>query len=687
MNAPKSSILAPGRRLLIVAAVAIVYFLAAEFGLSLAILSRQVSPLWPPTGIALTSLLLLGRWVWPGIAIGAFAINALVGSMPAAFGIAVGNTLEAVVGATLLHRYGFRCSLERRRDVIALTVCSAILSTTVSATLGVLSLSFSGAATWSDFGTLWWTWWLGDAIGSLVVSPLLLIGATSLREPRMQKRPVESAIFVSVVAIMSYLVLGGGAGSPQELKYLIFPFFVWSALRLGQLPTALGIALAASFVVHWFYSVSNVINPQILNAKLLLMQSFLGILSVGSLILGAVVAERERISAERDALLESEQAARADAERIARQKDDFVATLSHELRTPLNGLLGWTQVLRRAPQTGVNEEGLAAVERCGRALTHLLDDLMDMTRMTTGKMKLRMAPVDLAKVIDDCVEMTRPDAASKEVELKKHIQVRLVVLGDAARLQQALCNLISNAVKFSPAAGRIDITLVKQQDQAVVRIADQGLGIDPGVLPYIFDRFRQADSSTTRRFGGLGLGLAIVKHIVQLHGGTVSAQSPGPGFGSTFSLQLPLPAERLNSQPSPAAIPSQLDDVQIMIVDDDPDACELLRRILTEMGARVITANSADQAQANLTDAIDVLLSDIGLPDKDGYQLIREVRQSQNPAICEIAAIAVTAFTRPEDRQKALQAGYDAVVGKPIDISELLNQIAKTLHSRTSSRA
>lgn len=673
-----------GYRLGVIALVAVVYFLGAAFGLSLASLSKQVSPVWPPTGIALAALLLLGSYVWPGIALGAFAINALTGPWSAALGISAGNTLEAVVGATLLRQYvGFHCALDRPRDVVGLVVCSAVISTAISATVGVASLCLGHVEPWTDFARLWWTWWLGDAMGALMVAPLLLIGTTWLRGGEELPRPSESLFFVVSVTVVSFLVFGGHAGPPLELKYLVFPLFVWSALRLGQMTTATGIALAVGFAIYRIRTPDDGVDPAALNTRVLLMQTFLSVLAVCSLILGAVVLERERISTERNALLESEQAARAEAERMTRQKDDFVATLSHELRTPLNGLLGWTHVLKRSGHDpDVAREGLASVERCARSLAQLMDDLMDMTRVISGKMSLRMQKVDLAITVENALDMIRPEAIAKKIELSTTVEPGTVVMGDPSRLQQVLCNLLSNAVKFTPSSGRVAVVLDKSSGQAVLDVRDSGMGIDPDFLTVIFDRFRQADSSTTRRYGGLGLGLAIVRHIVQLHGGSVAAQSPGIGQGATFSIRIPLASDDTAGEVAAASNESnRMAGTPIIVLDDDAEACELLRRILTEHGAQIVTAQSAEQALALVLEQPRLLLSDIGLPDMDGYQLIRNIRGHANAEIRNIPAIAVTAFARPLDVERALQAGFNAHVGKPVDEGELITAIDQVLRA------
>lgn len=382
---------------------------------------------------------------------------------------------------------------------------------------------------------------------------------------------------------------------------------------------------------------------------------------------------------------ERERAARTDAERAARLRDDFLATLSHELRTPLSGILGWTQLLRRAPDDPqTRAQALDAIERGTRVQTRLIEDLLDMSRIISGKLRIDVRTVDLPPIIDAAIETMRPAAEAKNIRIERVLDPRAgPIKGDAARLQQVMWNFLSNAVKFTPRDGTIQVHLERVNSHIEISVSDTGRGIPADFLPHVFDRFSQADSSTTRRYGGLGLGLAVVKHIVELHGGKVSARSAGEGQGATFTVHLPIAIVRQDAQgrehpltPSehpelPADI--NLSGLRILLVDDDVDSCDVLRRVLAECGARTDMAYSADQALQSLeTNLVDVIVSDIGMPEMDGYQLIRAVRErgSRTPAV------ALTAFARPEDRIRALRAGYNMHIAKPIEPRELIEVIA-----------
>jgi PAS domain S-box-containing protein len=404
--------------------------------------------------------------------------------------------------------------------------------------------------------------------------------------------------------------------------------------------------------------------------------------------------EQEYSTAERDReqLLNSERAARADAERATRLKDEFVATLSHELRTPLNAILGWTQVLRRGRSSDATAlaRGLEVIERNTRLQAQLISDLLDVSRIVSGKLRLELELVDLSAVIDAAIETVREAAESKKVKIERELEPSVPTLvGDHARLQQIIWNLLSNAIKFTPEGGVVRVTLARQDVAAVVTVRDTGIGINPDFVPFLFDRFRQADSSTTRRFGGLGLGLAIVKQLTELHNGVVSADSPGDGQGATFTVRLPLgvaPEEGMaatnptgNHHPTPTA--TRLDGLTVMVVEDDTDTRELVNRLLTESGARVqAVGTAADALERFLAERPDILVSDIGLPGEDGYSLIERIRGLQPTQGAGVPAIALTAFARSEDRTRALQAGFQAHVVKPVEPAELVATVASFAH-------
>ncbi|APR79483.1 two-component sensor histidine kinase [Minicystis rosea] len=388
------------------------------------------------------------------------------------------------------------------------------------------------------------------------------------------------------------------------------------------------------------------------------------------------VTVQTRIAAEREMLLDSERAARAELERVGRAKDEFVAMLSHELRTPLNAVLGFAALARRPGQSQQQlEKALAVVERNGRLLAQIIADLFDVSRIVSGKLHVERGPIDLPATIDVALESMRAAAEAKGITLRTAVtDVGAVVLGDATRLQQVVLNLLSNAIKFTPRGGRVEIALARRGAAIELVVSDDGQGIEPEFLPFVFDRFRQAEASMTRQHGGLGIGLAIVKHLVELHGGNVHAESEGPGRGARFVVTLP-------TQPlAPTLVtttkaPCTLAGARILVVDDEPDAQELVKRLLEEQGARVVTAAAAAEALDVLASVrFDAVVSDIGMPGMDGYEMIRRVRAGS--AARAVPAVALTAYARPEDRARALDAGYQAHIAKPVEPTEMLAIVA-----------
>ena len=389
--------------------------------------------------------------------------------------------------------------------------------------------------------------------------------------------------------------------------------------------------------------------------------------------------ELEELLAERDQILESERAARGQAERLSASKDEFLALLSHELRTPLNAILGWTEILRRASSTHADlEKGLVVIERNVRAQTQLVDDLLDMSRIISGQMRFDVQPVMPYAFVQGAIESARPAADARGVRLEAILDPAAgPVSADANRLQQVVWNLISNAIKFTPRGGHVQVTLERVNSNIEICVADSGIGIQPDFLPHIFERFRQADATTTRNYGGLGLGLSIVKQIVELHGGTVAANSDGEGQGAIFRVKLPLAVSEHPRSSQRLSVPwvnADLSNLKVLIVDDDPDSRDLVHRLLSDCGATVTGAASAAEAlAATHNQRPDILISDIGMPEIDGYQLLRSLRTNSE---IRFPAIALTAFARPEDRTRALLAGYVAHVAKPVEAAELIATVA-----------
>ena len=663
--------------------LALVYFAAAKLGLSLAALHSNVTPIWPPTGIAIASLLIFGRRVWPGIFVGALVVNVLtVIPVGSAVGIAVGNTLEALVAVWLLQSVArWRNSLDSVADVMRFVGCAVILAPMVSATIGNLSLRLGGAVEWATFWPFWLTWWIGDGFGALVVAPFIL----SWRSPSELKAEhgVEIAVLLILHLLVVMIVFGGWFPGPVKtypLAYLSLPFLLWAALKFDLRIVTSAIVLMAGVAV---WGAKHGYGPWVLaspNVALILLITFVGTSSLMTLVVSAVTfewrkaeADKSRLGSqlelqrrrleqlvahvpgvvweawgkpdvasqridfvssyvekllgysqeewlstpnfwltivhpkdkeraareaaaifesgkggtsrfrwlrkdgsdvwveaqsvvvcddsgpvgmrgvtmnittavqaeiERAELLERESQAREEAEEASRLKEEFLATVSHELRTPLNAVVGWSRLLRSGQ---LDKEGMAhaleVIERNASAQRQIIEDLLDVSRIVTGKLRINTQRVDLLLVIHAAIDAVRPAAEAKEIDLRTHFESPdAIVKADVERLQQILWNLLANAVKFTPQRGSVDVYLRRYGSLAEIRIEDSGPGIPAEFLPRIFERFTQADSSSTRKHGGLGLGLAIVRHLVELHGGTVWAGNRDGNGGAVLVVSLP----------------------------------------------------------------------------------------------------------------------------------------------------
>jgi len=663
--------------------LAIVYFAAAEIGLSLASVHTNVTAVWPPAGIAIASLLIFGVQLWPGVFVGALVANLLTAiPVGSAFGIAVGNTLQALVAYWLLMRVvRWRKTLDSVSEVLAFLVCAAVLAPLVSATIGSLSLCLGGAAEWDRFAPLWVTWLMGDGFGALIVGALLL----SWSKPEKLNSgdlPEITALFLLLLIIVLVVFAGWFPGPVKTypLAYLCLPCLLWAALKFDQRIVTSTIVLMAALALwgsRHGYGPFVERNP---NVSLLLLISFVGTTTLMTLLVGAVMSERRQALAEKDRLgselelhrrrvedivahvpgvvweawgnpdaanqridfvsshvekmlgysqeewlstpnfwlhivhpddreraaleaaaifesgkggttrfrwihkdgysvwvesqsivmsdtsgpvgmrgvtlditpamcaeveraelLERESHAREAAEEASRLKEEFLATVSHELRTPLNAVVGWSRLLRmgQLDHEGMNH-ALEVIERNALMQKQIVEDLLDVSRIVTGKLRINTQPVDLLLVIHAAIDAIRPAAEAKKIEIRMHFEAPdVIVRADVERLQQVFWNLLANAVKFTPSQGVIEVHLRHEDSQAEIRIEDSGPGVPPEFLPRIFERFSQADGSSTRKHGGLGLGLAIVRHLVELHGGTVQAGNRDENGGAVLAVRLP----------------------------------------------------------------------------------------------------------------------------------------------------
>jgi signal transduction histidine kinase/CheY-like chemotaxis protein len=405
-----------------------------------------------------------------------------------------------------------------------------------------------------------------------------------------------------------------------------------------------------------------------------------------------ILAMSQATAAERQHLLERERIARDEAERLSAMKDEFLATLSHELRTPLNAILGWAGMLQR----GVKDEAtlrraLETIERNARAQGKLIDDLLDMSRIISGTVRLDVQTVDPARIIEAALGTVHPAATAKMIALRADLgrepgALPLEVRADPGRLQQVLWNLLANAVKFTPTGGSVQVLLERDGDDAVIRVIDSGIGIAPDFLPYVFDRFRQQDASISRQHGGLGLGLSIARQLVELHGGTIAVDSAGTHAGTTFTVRLPLARQSVVTAPGVGGRPAahgaddlaDLSGVRVLVIDDAPDTLDVLEQILSFSGAATMTAPGAGAALALLEREVpDVIVSDVGMPEVDGFELMRRIRG--RGATAAIPAIALTAFTRQDDRVRALQAGFTDYLAKPVEPAALAAAIRRAV--------
>lgn len=401
------------------------------------------------------------------------------------------------------------------------------------------------------------------------------------------------------------------------------------------------------------------------------------------------ITNRKQVEAEQVRLLELEQTARAAAESANRIKDEFLATLSHELRSPLNAILGWAQMLRSHRfDEATAVRALETIERNARLQNQLIEDLLDISRIIQGKLTLKIVPLNLITPMEAAIETLRLAAQAKSIQMEVILDSSVgTVNGDVNRLQQVVWNLLSNAIKFTPSGGLVRVLLERVESMAQIVVSDTGMGIHPNFLPYVFESFRQADASITRNHGGLGLGLAIVRHLVELHGGTIQAASAGEGKGATFTVQLPLSGHQPSVMGEPNRLTSiQLDGIKVLVVDDEPDSREFLAFVLEGSGAKVMEVGSATEAlEALKVFKPDILLSDIGMPEEDGYTFLRKVRTLPSESVRQIPAIALTAYARAEDRSLARAAGFQRHLSKPIEAEQLLRAIA-TLVTETRAQ-
>ena len=540
----------------VLAALFGLYVVAGKLGLSLAFVHANASPVWPPTGIALAALLTLGFRMWPAIFAGAFCVNVTTaGSVATSLGIAAGNTLEGLLGAYLVDRFanGAR-AFDHSLDVFKFAGLAGLLSTTVSATVGVGSLVLGGHAAWADFEEIWITWWFGDATGALIFTPVLVLWFREWRSDLPRERLLEAAALWFTTTLIGLAVFGEGLTRFRlmtlPLTFLCTPPLVWAAVRFRPLEVAMLVAVMSGIAIWETLRGFGPFASATANEALLLLQVFMGTVSVMVIAAGALVEERRRVEREREELLVRAQNARGDAEAANRTKDEFLAMLGHELRNPLAAIISAVSVLDRIGQhDDVAMRARIAIRHQITHLGRLVDDLLDINHVTSGDIVLSCEPLNLATSVQRSVS----ELASTG-RLERHvIDVRAEPVwanADPTRLSQIVANLLANAIKYTSPGGTIRVRVGGEEEEAIVGVSDTGIGIPRGLLPHMFDQPVPGERRIDRAQGGLGVGLTLVRRLVELHGGRVEAFSEGPGRGSEFVVRLPRipPATPVDSQ-------------------------------------------------------------------------------------------------------------------------------------------
>jgi signal transduction histidine kinase/ActR/RegA family two-component response regulator len=671
------------RTALTVGLLTVLYFVAAKFSLKLAFLHVSASPVWPPAGIALAALVVLGFRVWPAIFIGAFLVNlTTAGNVFTSVGIAAGNTLEAVTGAWLVQRFAGGVQVFDRAKNVFIFSLAVLISTLVSPTIGLTSLALAGYASWANYGAIWLTWWLGDATGDFIVAPLLILWYAASARRWDRAALLEVVLLFLLLFVLGQLVFGGWfptAATNYPIAFICGPIVIWTAFRFTPRETATGIFILSALAVWGTLRGYGPFAMESGNQSLLTLQASTAILIITAMALAAGMAERRRA----EAAIEQQ---RATVEAANRTKDNFLAMLSHELRTPLTPVLAALDALKTARQAPTELDATLAMMRRNIELeSQLIDDLLDLTRITKDKLQLQFESVDAHQAIANVMEMCASEASVRKLQVRLDLQATdFRVMADPAKFQQIIWNLFKNAIKFTGENGVITLSSANHLPHILtLGVGDTGIGIEPEIMERIFNPFEQGERSFQRKFGGLGLGLTISKSLAQAHGASLIAKSEGTGRGATFLLTMKTTeldeasakARALDAQTAPAGL-------RILLVDDHPDTCAALERLLKLRGHSVAAAHSMRGAlEIAGQDSFDLLISDVGLPDGNGMDLLRYLRAQQ-----PIRGIAISGFGMDADINKSLEAGFSDHLVKPVKLEKLEAAIARVMANAPAAR-
>jgi signal transduction histidine kinase/ActR/RegA family two-component response regulator len=664
-----------------IGALALIYFVAGKLALKLAFVNASASAVWPPAGIALAALLILGYRVWPAIFVGAFLVNVTTaGNIFTSLGIASGNTLEALCGAWLVNRFAGGAQVFDRPQNVFKFAAAALISTSASPSLGVTSLALGGFAPWSNYWPIWSTWMLGDFSGDLVIAPLLVLWSIPVTQRNWnQKAAIEVSVLLLLLVVLGEIVFGGWvpiSARNYPISFICGPIVIWTAFRFTPRETATGIFVLSAIAI---WGTLHGFGPFILrtdNQSLLMLQAWTAALTITAMAIAAAVSEGNRAYAAVEQQKEAVEAAN-------RTKDNFLAMLSHELRTPLTPVIAAVDALEtETAPSDLAKCSLAMIRRNVELESQLIDDLLDLTRIAKDKLQLRFGSLDAHAVISNVVETCRAEAQDRQVNVRVNLRAGAHhVLADAAKFQQIIWNLMKNAIKFTGENGDVMVSSTNPEPQTVViSVQDTGIGIEPEIMNRIFDPFEQGEDSFQRRYGGLGLGLAISKSLAQAHGGSLTARSDGRDRGSTFTLTMKTVAPPARVVKLTART-HETRPLRILLVDDHLDTCTALERLLVRRGHLVAAAHNVRSAmEAAARSPFDLLISDIALPDGTGIELMTYLR-----AISHIPGIAISGFGMNGDIEKSFEAGFAEHLVKPVKMENLEAAIDRVMADNSNS--
>ena len=673
----RSSILTGRSSILtVILIVALVYGVVAKLSLQLAFFEPSASPVWPPAGIAVAVLLVLGYRVWPAIFVGAFFVNwATAGNLATSLCIASANSLEALCGAWLINRFASGTGVfDRAQDIFKFVLISAV-STAVSASIGPTSLALAGFVSWEKYSTIWLTWWLGDMTGYIVVAPLVLLWWIRPRWQENRQRTLETLLLLVSVVLLGEAVFGNWFPHFFEFYPIAFicgPVILWTAFRFTQRETITAISVLSAIALWGTLHGRGPYQVGSANQSLLVLQAWAAVLTLTAMTLAAAMAERRRA----EAALEGQKAA---VELANKAKDNFLAMLSHELRTPLTPVMMLLDLLETEP-AGREEfrEHLGIIRRNIELESRLIDDLLDLTRIAHGKLKLEIKPIDAHEAIEQVAEMCRSGIDSKALRLQLDLRAQdSHVAADPAKFNQIVWNLLKNAIAFTPEKG--EITIISANDEPgklSIAVRDTGIGIEPGLIGRVFNAFEQGDESLRQRKGGLGLGLAISKAIADAHGGSLIVMSDGRNRGTTCRLTMSTVGP--STPPTGGGANSKRSAFRILLVEDHPDTSAALRNLLLRRGHSVKTAHDVRSAlEVAGRDPFDLVISDLGLPDGTGAELMTKLRPFG------IRGIAISGFGMSSDVERSLVAGFAEHLVKPLTFEKLDAAIDRAMEAKS----